>query len=57
MDSVADPDTARSVLLKNFYEELGRSVDTTRKMARELHLPYYPGKEEDLAMFRNVDGI
>jgi hypothetical protein len=54
MDSVADPDTVRTLLLKSFYEELGLTVDTTRKMARELHLPFYPQKDEDLAPFRNL---
>ncbi len=54
MDSVADMDTVRTLLLKSFYEELGLNVDTTRKMARELHLLYYPQKEEDLAVFRNI---
>jgi hypothetical protein len=55
MDSVADPDTARSILLKNFDEELGLYLDSTRKMARELNLLYYPQNEEDLAMFRNIE--
>ena len=54
MDSVEDPDSVRTLLLKSFYEELGLSVDTTRKMARELHLLFYPQNEEDLAMFRDV---
>jgi len=54
MDSVADPDTVRTLLLKSFYEELGLVVDTTRKMARELHLLYYPQSEDDLAPFRNI---
>ena len=54
MDSVADPDTVRTLLLKSFYEELGLTLDTTRKMVRELHLPYYPQQEEDLAPFRNI---
>ena len=54
MDSVTDPDTVRTLLLKSFYEELGLNVDTTRKMARELHLPFYPQNEDDLAPFRNI---
>jgi D-alanyl-D-alanine carboxypeptidase len=54
MDSVADPDTVRTLLLKSFYEELGLTVDTTRKMARELHMLFYPQKDEDLAPFRNI---
>jgi CubicO group peptidase (beta-lactamase class C family) len=54
MDSVADPDTVRTLLLKSFYEELGLTVDTTRKMARELHLNFYPDNETDLSMFRNI---
>jgi hypothetical protein len=54
MDSVADLDTVRTLLLKSFYEELGLTLDTTRKMARELHLLYYPANEEDLAPFRNI---
>jgi len=54
MDSVADPDTVRTLLLKSFYEELGLSVDSLRKMARELHLPFYP-QNEDLAAFRNIN--
>jgi D-alanyl-D-alanine carboxypeptidase len=54
MDSVADPDTVRTLLLKSFYEELGLNVDTTRKMIRELHVADYPQNEEDLALFRNI---
>jgi hypothetical protein len=54
MDSVADPDTVRTLLLKSFYEELGLTVDTTRKMARELHMLFYPEKDEDLTPFRNI---
>ncbi len=53
MDSVADPDTVRTLLLKSFYEELGLTIDTLRKMARELHLLFYP-QNEDLAAFRNI---
>ncbi len=54
METGPDPDTVRTLLLKSFYEELGLNVDTTRKMARELHLPFYPLKDEDLAPFRNI---
>jgi D-alanyl-D-alanine carboxypeptidase len=54
MDSVADPDTVRTLLLKSYFTELGLNVDTTRKLAREMHLPFYPANEDDLAMFRNV---
>ena len=54
MDSVADPDTARTGLLKSFYETLGLQVDTARKIARELHMTYYPDNEEDLDPFRNL---
>ena len=57
LDSVADPDTVRTLLLKSFYEELGLSVDTTRKMARELHWEFYPENENDLAPFRNITGF
>lgn len=53
MDSVADPDTVRTLLLKSSYEELGLSLDTLRKMARELHMLFYP-QNEDLVAFRNV---
>jgi CubicO group peptidase (beta-lactamase class C family) len=53
MDSVADPDTVRTLLLKNSYEELGLTLDTLRKMARELHLLFYP-QNEDLVAFRNI---
>jgi CubicO group peptidase (beta-lactamase class C family) len=54
MDSVADPDTVRTLLLKSFYEELGLNLDSTRKMARELHQSFYPQNEEDLNLFRNI---
>jgi hypothetical protein len=54
MDSVTDPDTVRTLLLKSFYEELGLTVDTTRKMARELHMLFYPKNDGDLARFRNI---
>jgi hypothetical protein len=54
MDSVADPDTVRTLLLKSFFTELGLNIDTTRKMARELHLAFYPETEEDLGSFRDI---
>jgi D-alanyl-D-alanine carboxypeptidase len=54
MDSVADPDTVRTLLLKSFYEELGLNLDTTRKMVSELHLPSYPQNDGDLAWFRDI---
>ena len=53
MDSVADPDTVRTLLLKSSYEELGLTIDSLRKMARELHMLFYP-QNEDLAAFRNI---
>jgi D-alanyl-D-alanine carboxypeptidase len=55
MDSVADPDTVRTLLLKSYYTELGLNVDTTRKLAAAMHLPFYFMKDEDLGMFRNVE--
>ena len=54
MDSVADPDTARSLLLKSFYEELGLNLDTAKKKIKELQITYYPQNEGDLAPFRNI---
>jgi CubicO group peptidase (beta-lactamase class C family) len=54
MDSAADPDTVRTLLLKSFFTELGLDIDTTRKMARELHLQFYPENEGDLAPYRDV---
>jgi CubicO group peptidase (beta-lactamase class C family) len=54
MDSVADPDTVRTLLLKSYFTELGLQIDTTRKLAAELHLPFYPVNDEDLARFRNI---
>jgi len=54
MDSVSDPDTVRTLLLKSYFTELGLQIDTTRKLAAALHLPFYPVSEEDLAPFRNV---
>jgi D-alanyl-D-alanine carboxypeptidase len=54
LDSVADPDSVRTLLLKSYYEELGLNVDTTRKMAREMHLIFYPEQETDLDPFRNI---
>ena|SRR5450432_153179 len=54
MDSVTDPDTVRTLLLKSFFTELGLNIDTTRKMARELHLAFYPETEEDLGSFRDI---
>jgi D-alanyl-D-alanine carboxypeptidase len=55
MDSVADPDTVRTLLLKSSFEELGLNLDTTRKMVSELHLPFYPQTDDDLAWFRNIE--
>jgi CubicO group peptidase (beta-lactamase class C family) len=49
-----DPDSVRTLLLKSDFTELGLNLDTTRKLARVMHLPFYPGKDEDLALFRNV---
>jgi len=57
LDSVSDPDSVQTLLLKSFYEELGLNVDTTRKMARELHLEFFPEKESDLAPYRNITGF
>jgi CubicO group peptidase (beta-lactamase class C family) len=55
MDSVADPDSVRTLLLKSAYEELGLNLDTTRKMVSEMHLPFYPQTDSDLAWFRNIE--
>jgi D-alanyl-D-alanine carboxypeptidase len=54
MDSVADPDTVRTLLLRSFFTELGLNIDTSRKRVNELHLLFYPESENDLAPFRNV---
>jgi len=54
MEKIADPDTVRTLLLRSFFTEFGLNVDSTRKMAKELHIPYY-FMEEDLSQFRNVE--
>jgi hypothetical protein len=54
MDSVGDPDSVQTLLLKSYFTELGLNVDTTRRLAASLHLPYYPANDEELAPFRNV---
>jgi D-alanyl-D-alanine carboxypeptidase len=54
MDSVADPDSVQTLLVKSYFTELGVNVDTTRKLAAELHIPFYPAGDSDLAMFRHV---
>ncbi len=54
MDSVSDPDSARTAYLKNFYLSMGLNLDSTRKIARQLHMKYYPENESDLRHFRNV---
>jgi len=55
MDSVADPDTVRTLLLKSYFTELGLNVDTTRKLCNTLHIPFYPANDSALAFFRNVE--
>ncbi len=55
MDSVADPDTVRTLLLKSYFTELGLNVDTTRKLIETLHIPFYPANDSDLAFFRNIE--
>jgi CubicO group peptidase (beta-lactamase class C family) len=55
MDSVADPDSVRTLLLKSFYEELGLNVDSTRKIFRDLHVTlFYPESDADLSAFRYI---
>jgi len=54
MDSVPDPDSARTAYLKNFYLSMGLNLDSTRRIARQLHMKYYPEEESDLQHFRNV---
>ena len=55
MDSVADPDTVRTLLLKSYFDELGLNLDTTRKLCNALHIPFYPANDSSLAFFRNVE--
>jgi hypothetical protein len=55
MDSVSDPDSVRTLLLKSFYEELGLNVDSTRKIFRDLHVTiFYPESDADLSAFRFI---
>ena len=54
MDSVSDPDSARTAYLKNFYLSMGMNLDSTRKIARQLHMKYYPENESDLRHFQNI---
>jgi CubicO group peptidase (beta-lactamase class C family) len=49
-----DPDSVRTLLLKSDFTELGLNIDTTRKMIKALHVPFYFGNDNELAMFRNV---
>jgi D-alanyl-D-alanine carboxypeptidase len=54
MDSVSAPDSSRTAYLKNFYQSIGLNLDSARKIARELHLKYYPENESDLRLFQHV---
>jgi CubicO group peptidase (beta-lactamase class C family) len=54
MEIGSDPDTVQTLLMKSFYGQLGLTLDTARKMARKLHLPFYPQNEDDLAPFRDI---
>ena len=55
MDSVADPDTVRTLLLKSYFTEMGLNVTNSNKLAASIHLPVYFMKDEELGMFRNVE--